>query len=123
MLQNKASIEIIGFQLSNAFWVRLRFVRYRIVKYRVVRYIFRSVRYRYHQQIFCLSPRRLQDMSSRRCEDVFSVTIFRLPRRLARCLQDVFIKTKNLYAEDVLKTNKYFLGSASFSYLHICLRL
>ena len=33
-----------------------------------------------------MSSRRLQDMSSRRLEDVFSVTFFRLPRRL----QDVF---------------------------------
>ena len=29
-----------------------------------------------------MSSRRLQDMSSRRLEDVFSVTILRLPRRL-----------------------------------------
>ena len=33
--------------------------------------------------------RRLQDMSSRRLEDVFSVTIFRLPRRLEDVLQNV----------------------------------
>ena len=37
-----------------------------------------------------MSSRRLQDMSSSRLEDVFSVKIFHLPRRLARCLQDVF---------------------------------
>ena len=73
-------------------------------------------------------------MSSRRLEDVFSVTIFHLPRRLQDVLQDVFntssqdvledeklirwrsvedvlktslenvLKTKNCYAEDVLKT-------------------
>ena len=29
-----------------------------------------------------MSLRRIQDMSSRRLEDVFSVTFFRLPRRL-----------------------------------------
>ena len=43
------------------------------------------------------SWRRLQDMSSRRYEDVFSLTIFRLPRHL----EDVFKmswKTKNCYA-------------------------
>ena len=36
------------------------------------------------------SLRGLQDMSSRRLEDVFSVTIFRLPRRLKDVLQEVF---------------------------------
>ena len=36
------------------------------------------------------SWRRLQDMSSRRLQDVFSVTIFRLPRRLQDVLRDVF---------------------------------
>ena len=29
-----------------------------------------------------MSSRRLQDMSPRRLQDVFSITIFRLPRRL-----------------------------------------
>ena len=51
-----------------------------------------------------MSSRRLQDMSSRRLQDIFSVTIFCLPRRL----QDVFKtlwKTKNCYAEDILKTS------------------
>ena len=40
-------------------------------------------------------------------EGVFSVTILRLPRRLEDILQDVLKtswKTKNCYAEDVLKT-------------------
>ena len=37
------------------------------------------------KQLFCL-----QDMSSRRLEDVFSVTISRLPRRLQDVLQDAF---------------------------------
>ena len=31
-----------------------------------------------------MSSKRLQDMSSRRLEDIFSVTIFRCPRRLGR---------------------------------------
>ena len=35
-----------------------------------------------------MSLRRLQDMSSRRLEDVFSVTTFRLPRRLQDLLED-----------------------------------
>ena len=46
---------------------------------------------------FCLSPRRLQDMSSRRLQDmflrrlehVFGVTIFRLPRHLQGILRAV----------------------------------
>ena len=32
--------------------------------------------------VFKTSSRRIQDMSSRRLQDVFSVTIVRLPRRL-----------------------------------------
>ena len=35
------------------------------------------------------SSRRHQDMSSRHLQDVFSVTIYRFSRRLARCLKDV----------------------------------
>ena len=48
--------------------------------------------------------RRLQEMSSRRLEGIFTVTIFRLPRRL----QDVFEDKKLLrsrHVEDVLKTS------------------
>ena len=55
-----------------------------------------------------------QDMSSRRLEDVFSITIFCLARYLqdvlktpSRCLQGVLKtswKTKHCYAEGVLKT-------------------
>ena len=51
---------------------------------------------------FCLSPIRLQDMSSRRLQDVFSVTIFRLPRRL----QDDF-KTSS---RRICKTSSKRLG-------------
>ena len=36
------------------------------------------------RHVFKTSSRRLQGMSLRRLEDVFSVTIFRLPRRLGR---------------------------------------
>ena len=81
-------------------------------------YTFRFVRYRYPHLFFvsktsskCLqdmpsvrlqdmSSRRLQDMPSRCLEDVFSIKIFRLPRRLARCLQDVFFARR---LQDVLE--------------------
>ena len=47
-----------------------------------------------------MSLRRLQGMSSKRLQDVFSVTIFRLARRLqdvfAGCLQDVLEDVKLL---------------------------
>ena len=59
-----------------------------------------------------VSSRRFQGMSSRRLQDVLDVTIFCLPRRLQdifkTCLQNVFKtswKTKNCYAENVLKTS------------------
>ena len=63
------------------------------------------------------SSRHLQDMSSRRLQDVFSVIIFCLPRRLedvfktscemsSRRLQDVFARR----LQDVLKTSKCLLG-------------
>ena len=47
-----------------------------------------------------MPSRRLQDMSSRRLQDVFSATIFRLPRRLQEVLQDVF-KTSSRRLQDV----------------------
>ena len=68
-----------------------------------------------HLLVLKTSWRRLQDMSWRSLQHVFSVTILRLPRRLedvfktsARRLQDVFKtswKTKNCYVEDVFKTS------------------
>ena len=83
-----------------------------------------------------MSSRRLQGMSSRRLEDVFSVTIFRLPRRLEDVLREVLktssrclgkrkiVTLKTCWRrveeiswsrlQDVLKTNKCLLGS-SFS--------
>ena len=60
-----------------------------------------------HFLAFKASWGRLQDMSWRRPQHVFSVTIFRLPRRLEDISQDVLKtswKTKNCYAENVLKT-------------------
>ena len=68
--------------------------------------------------IFKTSWRRLQDMSWRRLQHVFSVTILRLPRRFEDVLKTSW-KTKNCYAEDVLKTcledvletNKMFTGN------------
>ena len=50
-----------------------------------------------HLLVFKTFSRRLQDMSSRRSQCVFSVTILRLSRRLADILQR--------YLEDVLKTS------------------
>ena len=44
-----------------------------------------------------MPSRRRQDMSSRRLQDVFNVTIFRLPRRL----QDVFARRLQDVLEDV----------------------
>ena len=76
-------------------------------------YTFRAVKFLYPPFFFVSkkSCRCLQDMSSRRLEDIFSVTIFLFPRRLQDVfktfLQDVFKtswKAKNCYAEDVLKT-------------------
>ena len=45
-------------------------------------------------------------LCSSHLEDIFSITTFRLARRLARCLQDVFKtfwNTKYCYAENLLK--------------------
>ena len=80
-----------------------------------------------HLLVLKISSTPLLDMSWRRLQNVFSVTILRLPRpfedvlkaswrrlakkfwrRLEDLLQDVFKtswKTKNCYAEDVLKTS------------------
>ena len=86
------------------------------------------------------SSRRLQDMSSRRLEEVFSVTFFCLPRSFQDVLRDVFRtssrRPRDVFArrlqdvledekllrwgrvedvfktclEDVFKTNKFLLG-------------
>ena len=72
----------------------------------------------------CWSSRRLQDMSWRCLQHVFSVTIFRLPR----CLEDVLKtfckyilktswKTKNCYAEDVLKTSWRYVLKTSWRHV------
>ena len=60
----------------------------------------------------CWSSRRLQDMSWRRLQHVFSVTILRLPRRLEDVLEDEkLLRWRRLedvlktYLEDVLKTS------------------
>ena len=74
----------------------------------------------------------LQDVLKNCLEDVFSITIFRLPRRLQdvsrdvfkTSLQDVFKtsrKTKNYYAENVLKTSSRRLEDQQMfagNYLH-----
>ena len=62
-----------------------------------------------------MSSRRLQHMPSRRCyEDIFSVTVFRLPRRLQDNLRDVlktfsrrlFFNTYSRCNQDVLEDEK-----------------
>ena len=71
------------------------------------------------------SWRRLQDMSSRHLEDVFKTSSrclqrnnFSSSKTSWRCLQDVFKtswKTKNWYAEDVLKTSsRHVLNTSSW---------
>ena len=110
--------------LINAFWIRLRFARYRFVKCRFVRskiYTFRFVCFQdvlktSSRHVFKTSSTYVFKTSSRHVfkEDVFSVTLFRLPRKtsFARCLQDVFKtsrKTKNCYAEDALKMSSRHL--------------
>ena len=72
-----------------------------------------------------IDSRRLEDMSSSRLQDVFSVTVFSLPRRLEDVLEDVFktssrrlgrrkIVTLKAYWRslqgDVLETNNCLLG-------------
>ena len=58
----------------------------------------------------CWSSRRLQDMSWRRLQYVFSVTIFRLPRRL----EDI--------SQDALKTSWRRLGRREIVTLKTCWR-
>ena len=56
-----------------------------------------------HLLVFQTSRRRLEDMSSRRLQHLFSVTILRLPRRLEDVLEDEkLLRWRRL--EDVLKT-------------------
>ena len=82
---------------------------------------------------FCLqdglktSWRCLQDMSSRRVEDVFSVIIFRLPRRLQDILRDVFkyvLEDKKFLhwrrVEDVLKTCLEDVFKTSWRPTNVC---
>ena len=61
------------------------------------------------------SSRRHQDMSWRRFQNVFSVTILRLPRHLKDILKTSW-KTKKCYAEDVFMTScrqtKFLLGKS-----------
>ena len=68
-----------------------------------------------HLLVWKSSSRRLQDMSGRCLQHVFSVTTLRLPRRL----QDFFKtswKTKNCYAKDVLKTSWRHYGDKQNTY-------
>ena len=63
-----------------------------------------KTRHSKHLLVFKTYLRRLEDMSTRRFQHVFRVTIFRLPRRLEEVLKKSW-KTKNCYAEDVFKTS------------------
>ena len=61
-----------------------------------------------HLLVLKTSWKSLQDMSWRHLQHVFSVTMLRLPRRLEDVLKTsckTSWKTKNCYAEDVLKTS------------------
>ena len=101
-------------------WIRLRFVKNRFVKYRFVRYWFRFVSRPWLDADITNKPFVCpQDVFKTFLQDVFSVTVFRLPRRLEdvlktcstrllSCLQEALEKStpwkpKNYYAEDVLK--------------------
>ena len=58
-----------------------------------------------HLLVLKMSSTPLLDMSWRRLQNVFSVTILRLPRRLEDILQDV-LKTSWRHLEDVLEDEK-----------------
>ena len=68
-----------------------------------------------------MSSSRLQDMSSKRLEDFFSVTIFHLPRRFPRCLQDVF-KMSSRRLQDVLKDEKLLRWRRVEDVLKTCIK-
>ena len=136
--------------LINTFWIRLRFVTYRFVKYRFVRCSFKFVRYRNPEETYCLSPRHLQDVFktylqdffrtyledvfkaclqdlfktclSRRLEGVYSVTIFRLSRRLKDVFK-TFWKTKNCYTDDVLKMSSRYVLTTSWRPTNVCWKI
>ena len=74
-----------------------------------------------------MSSRRLQGMSSRRLEDVFSVTIFRLPRRLedvfktsSRCLARGLENVFKTSSRRVRKTSSRRLGTRKIVTLKTC---
>ena len=84
-----------------------------------------------HLLVFKTSWRRLQDMSWRRLQHVFSVTILRLPRRLENVLktswrrfqdlsQDVF-KTSSRRLQDVLEDEKLLRWRLFQDVLKTCL--
>ena len=88
-VSKKTNIDIIGFWLTH--WIRLRFVKYRFVRYRFVRYWFRFVSRPWSDtDIPSKHFFSLQDMSLRRLQDLFTVTIVRLPGHIPKCFQDVF---------------------------------
>ena len=80
-----------------------------------------------HLLVFKKSWRRLQDMSWKRLQHVFSVTIFCLPRCVEyimktswRRLEEVFKtfwKTKNCYAEDIMKMSSRHVLKTSWRHI------
>ena len=62
-----------------------------------------------------MSSIRLPDMSSRRLEDAFSVTIFGIWKRLQDVLEDVILLGWRR-GEDAFETNKCFLGEVCLRY-------
>ena len=116
--QNKTKIEIIGFF---AFSICLRFMNYRFVAYRLVRCWFRLLTrpwldtdiHNKHficlQDVFKTSLRHVLKTSSRRfarCfQDFFNTYLLDVFKTYLQDISKTSCKTKNYYAEDVLKTS------------------
>ena len=101
--QSKTNIEITWFLLMILYMIINDFWNIDLLD----TYPFRFVRYRYpHFFVSKTSWRCLEGMSWRRLGDAFSVTIFGLIRHLEDVLKTSW-KTKNCYAEDVLKTSSW----------------
>ena len=100
--------------LTNAFWIRLRFVKYRFMRYRFVRYWFKFAGRPWlnadipskHFFLSKASSRHLQDMSSRRLEDMS----FRRPQdmssRRLQCNNFLSSKMSSKHLQDVLEDEK-----------------
>ena len=98
--------------LSDAFWIRLRFLRHSLwnkdlldthldlLDTDITSKIFACLQDIFKVYLQDAFKTYLQGMSSRRLKDVFSVTIFRLPRRLPDVLREV-LKTSSRRLKDV----------------------